>query len=81
MRPTIQLRRWQGRLLWVIGAALLGFMLAEVFSSLLKMPRDWFVAIYSVAIVAFVYTYLRWGRINFRRSFPRHWLARRAQWL
>lgn len=65
---------WWGHLLWVLAAAVLGFVVASVFAGLLLLPRSLYLVVYVVSVSAFLYSYIRWSGINVAALFRHHWL-------
>jgi hypothetical protein len=61
------------QLIWVLAAAVLGFATAALFSGLLEVRRDWFVAIYALLVGSFLYGYLRWSGVDLRSFLLHRW--------
>ena len=61
-------------LVWVLAAAVLGFVTAALFSGLLELRRNWFVAIYAVLVGSFLYGYMRWSGVDLRSLLLRRWI-------
>jgi hypothetical protein len=64
---------WYGHLLWVAAAAVLGFAVSEVFSSLLEVPRDWLLLAYVALLAPFLAGYVWWSRLDVGQLVRRHW--------
>ena len=65
---------WWSYLLWVLAAAILGFIVPAVFAGFLRLPRNVYLIPYIVLIGALLYSYLRWSNINIVESIRYHWL-------
>lgn len=65
--------RWWEHLLWVIGAAVLGFAVAAIFAGLLHLPRVLSLVPYVVLGSAFLYGYVRWSGVDVVHGVRRHW--------
>jgi hypothetical protein len=63
-------------LVWVLAAAVLGFETTALFSSLLELRRDWFVAIYALLVGTFLYGYIRWSGLDLRSFLLHRWIWR-----
>ena len=61
-------------LVWVLAAAGLGFATTAVFSGLLELRRDWFVAIYALLVGSVLYGYLRWSGVDLRSFLLQRWI-------
>jgi hypothetical protein len=59
---------------WVLAAAALGFATTALFSGLLELRRDWFVAIYALLVGSFLYGYIRWRGVVLRSFLLRRWI-------
>ena len=64
---------WWAHLLWVTGAAVLGFAVSAIFAGLLHLPRALFLVPYVVLGSAFLYGYVRWSGVEVVRGVRRHW--------
>jgi hypothetical protein len=64
---------WWGHLLWVLAAAVLGFVVAIVFAGQLHLTRSLYLVVYVVSVSAFLYGYIRWSGINVGSLFRHHW--------
>jgi hypothetical protein len=60
---------WWGYLLWIPAAALLGFAIAEVFTSLLHLPRRIYLIPYVVLVGLFLYAFLSWSGLSLTELF------------
>jgi hypothetical protein len=58
---------------WVLAAGLLGFAVSGIFSSILQLPRGWFVAAYLVVVTPFLVAYLRWDRTDLTAAVRDRW--------
>jgi hypothetical protein len=72
--PRHQARSLISELVWVLAAALLGFATTALFSGLLEVRRDWFVAIYGLLVGSFLYGYIRWSGVDLRSFLLRRWI-------
>lgn len=54
-------------IIWLLGAALLGFILSSVFSGALKFPRDLYLLIYIPFVAIFSILFFRTGGIDLRQ--------------
>lgn len=61
-------------LLWILGAAILGFGVAVVFGGILRLPRSVFLLPYAVLTGAYIYAYTVWAGVDVRREPRRLWL-------
>jgi hypothetical protein len=59
---------------WVLAAAVLGFVTAALFSGLLELRRDWFVAIYALLVGSFLFGYIRWSGVDLGSFLLRRWI-------
>lgn len=59
---------------WVIAAAVLGFATTVLFSGLLELRRNWFVAIYALVVGSFLYGYIRWSGVDLRLFLLHRWI-------
>lgn len=67
-------RAWWGYLLWIPAAALLGFVIAGVFASLLRLRRNIFLIPYVVLVSLFVYVFLRWSGLSLTEILRHNWV-------
>jgi pimeloyl-ACP methyl ester carboxylesterase len=58
---------------WVVGAAVLGFLVPYVFVDRLDIPRDAYYAIYVVAVAAFFAAWTRASALSLRSMLARNW--------
>ncbi|MCC6946254.1 MAG: hypothetical protein IT539_00670 [Bradyrhizobiaceae bacterium] len=58
---------------WVAAAAILGFAIPAVFSSVLRLERTYFLIPYAAIVAAFLAVFFSWNGFSFR-EFTRHWL-------
>jgi hypothetical protein len=72
-RPGYQTPSLINELVWVLAAAVLGFATAALFSGLLELRRDWFVAIYALLVGSFLYGYIRWSGVDLRSFLLHRW--------
>jgi hypothetical protein len=63
------------QLRWIAGGLALGFLVPFVFADLLEVPRDFYYAIYGVAVVGFLAAWLRATDQRLGEMLRRHWLA------
>ncbi len=57
-RPLAE-KAWGSYLLWIVGAALLGFAIAAIFAGLLHWPRAVYLIPYVGMVGVFFYAFLR----------------------
>ncbi len=60
-------------LLWVLAAAILGFVIAAVFAGQLHLERSLYLGVYAILVNAFLYGYIRWSGIEVGRLLRYHW--------
>jgi hypothetical protein len=60
---------------WVTAAALLGALSSTLFSSILRFPRDLFVGLHAVAVMGFIFVFVRIEGIDPRVQLRRRWLG------
>jgi hypothetical protein len=63
-----------GHLLWVLAAAMLGFVIAAVFAGQLHLARSLYLVVYVVFVSAFLSSYIHWSGINVAGWVRHHWL-------
>jgi len=68
-------RRAPGGWPWVLAAAALGFGLAAVFSSWLRLPRTLFLVPYLLGVAAFLEAYRRRARVDVGAALRTRWAA------
>jgi hypothetical protein len=64
---------WWGHVLWVLAAAILGFVITAVFAGQLHLERSLYLVVYAVSVSAFLYSYIRWSGIKVRNLIGYHW--------
>lgn len=69
--PLVQGTWWQ-YLLWIPAAALLGFALAIVFTSMLHLPRRIFLIPYVALTTLFLYAFLSWSGVSLTELFQQN---------
>lgn len=60
-------RGWRSYLYWILAAAILGFALSVIFSGLLRLPRNWFLVPYLLAVSLFLYSHVRWEMLDLKK--------------
>jgi hypothetical protein len=55
---------WYIHLMWVIGAAILGFALSATFAGLLQFPRNLFLVPYLLLAGMYLAGYVRWSQVD-----------------
>jgi hypothetical protein len=65
---------WLGQLLWLLAAAVVGFGISALFSSVLGLPRPWFLAAYLAIVSGFLYGYVRSSGLDPGQLLRRSWL-------
>lgn len=68
------LHHWQAQIVWVAGAAAMGFLTSFVLSDLLELSRNWFVLFHATFVMAFAVAYFRWAEIDVVEGLRKHWL-------
>ena len=63
-RPTTQIHHWQGQLIWILGAGVVGFAMTEIFTSLLELSRPWWVLADVVAVSLLASGYASWADVR-----------------
>jgi hypothetical protein len=69
-RPAAQ--SWQGYLLWILAAALVGVGTTAIFSSGFELSRGWFVAVYAAITIPFVIAFVGWSAIDISEQVRRN---------
>lgn len=64
---------WWGHLLWVLGAAVLGWACTAIFADLWQWSRLLFLVPYVLLSGGFMLVWLRWGGFDWQRHLVRHW--------
>lgn len=73
-RPYYQVQTtWWSHLLWVLGAAVLGWACTALFAGILHWPRPLFLAPYVLLTGGFMLAWLRWNDFDWRNQLVRHW--------
>ena len=72
--PQHQAPLLRNEFIWVLAAAILGFVTAALFSGLLEWRRDWFVAIYALLVGSFLYGYIRWSGLDLGLFLLHRWI-------
>jgi hypothetical protein len=67
-------RAWWSYLLWIAAAALLGFTIASLFSSWLRLPRGLFLIPYVILAGVFVYAYIQWSAVSVAELLRHNWI-------
>ena len=62
-----------GQLLWLLAAALVGYLVPYLFADLLEVPRDAYYAIHAAAVFAFFVLWARATGLSARSSLARNW--------
>jgi hypothetical protein len=65
---------WWSYLIWIPAAALLGFAIAKIFSSRLRLPRNIFLIPYVLLSGLFVYAYWRWSGVPLAELLRHNWI-------
>jgi len=71
--PLVQ-RSWWGYLLWILAAALLSFVISEIFAGLLHLPRVIYLIPYVALVSLFLYAFLRWSGLSLIDLFRHNWI-------
>src|SRR5512145_1531075 len=72
-RPLAE-RAWGSYLLWVPAAALLGFVIAEVFAGIFHLPRSIYLIPYVGLVSLFFYAFLRWSGLSIIQLLYHNWV-------
>lgn len=64
---------WWGHLVWLLVAALLGWVITAVFADLLQFARPLFLVPYVILTGLFLWSYLRWGGFDLRSHLRQNW--------
>ena len=64
---------WWGHLLWVLGAAFLGWACAALFAGVLHWSRPLFLVPYVLLAGGFMVAWLRWNAFDWRSQLVQHW--------
>src|ERR1051326_5614222 len=65
---------WWAHIAWVIGAAILGFVVPALFAGGLHVSRPVFVLAYVCASAIFLYLYVRWSGVDVYARVRQHWV-------
>lgn len=68
------MKAWYEHLGWVLAAGVLGFALSMIFSSILRLPRNWFLIPYIGISTLFLYAYVRWSGCSIRELLVHNWI-------
>ena len=71
--PAAHPESWAVQLRWFAGAAVLGFAVPFIGSSLLGLQHDVYLGIYFLAVLLLCAAYTRATELDLRRAFTRHW--------
>jgi hypothetical protein len=69
-----QAHTWWQHLLWIVGAAVLGYAVAAIFSAMAALPRSLFLVPHVLISGGFVVAYLRWSQVDLDALVRQHWL-------
>ena len=72
-QPAAHPESWTVQLRWFAAAAVVGFAVPYVGSSLLGLQHDVYLGIYFVAVLALCVAYAAATRLDVRETFTRHW--------
>jgi hypothetical protein len=64
---------WWGHLLWIVGAALLGFFIPAVGAGVLRLARPVLLIPYLAVVGPYLYAYVRWSGMNPAQQLHQHW--------
>ena len=64
---------WHASVLWVAGAALLGFGASALFSGVVELSRNWFLVPYFGIAIPFLYAYFRWSGMDILAALRHRW--------
>lgn len=71
--PLVQ-RAWWAYLLWIPAAAVLGFAVAWIFTSVLRLPRNLFLVPYVFTGGLTVYAFFRWSGLSLGELVRHNWV-------
>jgi hypothetical protein len=66
-------RTWRGHVLWLVAGTVLGFVIAAVFAGLFHLPRPIYLIPYVLVVIAFLYGYMRWTRLDLGQCLRHRW--------
>jgi amino acid transporter len=72
--PTVTNRDWYVNLVWLVGAAVLGFLIPSIFASLLRLSRSVFLIPYILLAGGFVFAFFHWSDTDWLNLFRHNWL-------
>src|SRR6476661_397322 len=72
-RPNVDEQRWTLQLRWFAAAAVVGFAVPFVGSSLLGLQHDVYLGVYFLAVLALCTAYTVGTGLDLRETFTRHW--------
>jgi hypothetical protein len=72
-RGTAEAESWRTQLPWFGAAAVVGFAVPYLGSSILELQHDVYLALYFAAVVALFAAYVRSTRLDLRATLTRHW--------
>lgn len=64
---------WWGYFMWILLAALIGFIISYVGAGLLHLPRNLFLIPYGLLVTLFFYTFLRWSNLSIANLLRHNW--------
>jgi hypothetical protein len=64
---------WYLNLVWIAGAALLGFAIAAIFAGRLHLPRSLYLIAYVGLAGGFIYAYVRWSGVSISNLILHNW--------
>ncbi len=67
-------KAWSYYLIWLAGAAVLGFLTPALFAGVLKMPRLVYLIPYVLLAGSFVFAFFRWSNTDWVALLKQHWV-------
>jgi len=71
---SVESNSWWRHLLWIVGAAVLGYAVAALFSDMAGLSRPLFLIPHALISGGFVLAYLRWSKVELESTLRRQWL-------
>jgi len=72
--PAERMHPWRAHLVWVLGAAIVGVGIPAAFTGCLRLPRALYLLPYVGLTGAFLYAWVRWGRVHLSERIACRWI-------